>query len=242
MCGRFTHTTPAEVVADRFGVADPPALPPRFNVAPSQVVAVVGLKPGGTRRGLAMLRWVLVPRWAATPKPGPTNARAETVDRLPTFRDSFRERRCLLTMTGFYEWRLVNGRKVPHHFTLAGCGPMGVAGIWAVWHGSDGTNLTTCCLLTTTANEAVRPVHDRMPAVLPPDVWGAGWTRLPRSPGCSHCSGRTRAGWLWPRRPRWSTRRRTTVRNCWLHDARTGHTSAVSYPAGGQPPGTPTCC
>lgn len=177
MCGRYTLTTPAEVVAATFGVeadARTPRLVPRYNVSPSQTVAVVGLKPDGRRRGLAVLRWGLVPRWAATPKAGPTNARSETVDRLPTFRDSFRERRCLFPMTGFYEWATVNGRKVPHHFTLAGGGLMGVAGIWDVWQGADGTKLATCCLLTTTANDTVRPVHDRMPVVLPPDVW-ADW-------------------------------------------------------------------
>ena len=105
MCGRFTLSKPVRAVADLFALAEPPTeLRPRYNVAPTQLVAVVGLKPDGKTRGLATLRWGLVPSWANDPKRPHFNAKAETVHRLPAFRDSFKSRRCLIPADGFYEW------------------------------------------------------------------------------------------------------------------------------------------
>src|SRR4051812_8246642 len=101
MCGRFTLTTPTEKVAARFEVPDPPPLAVRYNVAPSQVVAVVGLKPDGRRRGIAMLKWGLVPYWTSDPKEGPrpVNLRTESVRH--KFPDQFRAKRCLIPADGF---------------------------------------------------------------------------------------------------------------------------------------------
>ena len=106
MCGRFTLSTPAEQVAATFTVADPQPLSPRYNIAPSQVIAVIGRKADDTRRGLALLRWGLVPSWATDPNAGPKpiNARAETILSKTTFREPFRRRRCLVPASGFYEW------------------------------------------------------------------------------------------------------------------------------------------
>src|SRR5436305_11645024 len=106
MCGRYTISSP-DGITDLFGLDDlPQPLGPRYNVAPGQVVAVVGLKPDGKRRGLSLLKWGFVPRWAADPKSGPRpiNAKAETAATNPAFRDSFRGRRCLLPADGFFEW------------------------------------------------------------------------------------------------------------------------------------------
>jgi putative SOS response-associated peptidase YedK len=170
MCGRFTLTTTADGLADAFGLAGPvPSLAPRYNVAPGQVVAVVGLKSDGTRRGLALLRWGLVPRWAKDPKAGPKpiNARAETVRTSPAFRESFRLRRCVIPADGFYEWH-PGPPKAPYHFRPADGRPLGLAGLWDLWEGPDGSKLATCCVLTVPANEAVGPVHGRMPLVLDP--------------------------------------------------------------------------
>src|SRR5579871_1250436 len=109
MCGRFTLSTPPEDLASAFGLPEVPDLPLRYNVAPSQLVAVIGLKPDGRTRGLARLRWGFVPRWANDPDAGPRpiNARAETVATRPPFDHSFRERRCLIPADGFFEWRAV---------------------------------------------------------------------------------------------------------------------------------------
>jgi putative SOS response-associated peptidase YedK len=110
----------------------------------------------------------LVPDWSNDGKPGPINARAETVAGLPTFSDSFRNKRCIIPATGFYEWRADGGKKVPHHFRLRTGGVMGFAGLWSVWRVKGEKPLFTCCVITTPPNELVKPFHDRMPAILAP--------------------------------------------------------------------------
>src|SRR3954453_8635031 len=127
MCGRFNLTTNPADLAAYLGVApaDVPAdLKPRYNVAPTQLVPVVGLKPGGAARGLAFMRWGLVPHWHAGAKPTPLiNARAEPAAERPAFRDPFRRRRCLVPASGFYEWERVGAKKQPYHFHRPGGAP-----------------------------------------------------------------------------------------------------------------------
>jgi putative SOS response-associated peptidase YedK len=176
MCGRYTITAPREAVAKAFGLPDVPNLDPRYNVAPSQLVAVVGLKPDGKTRGLALLKWGFVPRWAKDSESGPkpVNAKAETVATKAPFKDSFRDRRCLIPADGFYEWRAEGGEKVAHHFRLRGGGVFAFAGVWDAWQGEGRAPLRTCALITVPPNEVVRPFHDRMPAILLPtqyDLW-----------------------------------------------------------------------
>lgn len=169
MCGRFTLSKPAKAVAELFDLPEvPDILKPHYNVAPSQPVAVVGLKPDGRTRGLTFLRWGLVPHWSsdANPKVRPINARAETVAELPTFRDSFALRRCLIPADGFYEWAKGRRGQHPHHFRLTSGGPLAFAGIWDVW-GEGREKVVTCCIVTTVANELVGRLHDRMPVILP---------------------------------------------------------------------------
>lgn len=169
MCGRFVLAAGPDELVEHFGLEQPPDLTARYNIAPSQLVAVVAPKADPAKRGLALLKWGLVPHWSNDGKPGPINARAETVGGLPTFSDSFRDRRCIIPATGFYEWRTVGSKKVPHRFRLASGGVMGFAGLWSVWRGGEGDKkLITCCVITTAANELVRPFHDRMPAILAP--------------------------------------------------------------------------
>ena len=171
MCGRFTLSSTPEDIARTFDLYQAPDLAPRFNIAPAQLVAVVGLKPDGKTRGLAKLRWGFVPYWAQNPNSGPRpiNARAETVAAKPPFDHAFRERRCLIPADGFFEWAAVGRQKIAHHFRLKGGGPMAFAGVWDVWRAEGQPTLATCAVITVAANDLVRPFHDRMPAVIPPE-------------------------------------------------------------------------
>jgi putative SOS response-associated peptidase YedK len=129
---------------------------------------VVGLQRDGTR-GMIGVQWGFVPSDSNDSKPkfAPINARSETVDRLPMFREAFRYDRCLVPADGFYEWAQVTAKKKqPYHFRMKDGEPFAFAGIWAIW--TDGkTGLRSCCILTTEPNDLVRTVHDRMPLILP---------------------------------------------------------------------------
>lgn len=167
MCARFTLFTRGDAVAEQFHLGEVPDLQPRYNVAPSQLIAVVGTKAGGGGRGFAQFTWGFVPAWATTPTgPRPVNAKSETVAEKPMFRDSFRKRRCLIPADGFYEWRNTPEGKKPMFFRLRGGGLMALAGIWDCWKGPT-DRLFTCAILTTSANTLVAQVHDRMPVILP---------------------------------------------------------------------------
>jgi putative SOS response-associated peptidase YedK len=176
MCGRYTLHTDPDTLAEHFEVTAPLGLPPRYNVAPAQLVAVIGLKPDGLTRGLLRVKWGFVTNWANDPDSGPKpiNARAETVATRPPFEHAFNEgRRLLVLADGFYEWAAEGGKKVPHHFRLKGGGPFAFAGLWDVWKGDGRPPLATCTIITTAANELVRPFHTRMPVILPPDRYTA---------------------------------------------------------------------
>jgi putative SOS response-associated peptidase YedK len=175
MCGRFTLTSRAEIIAETFGVPVPPTLPERFNISPSQQVLAIREQPGSRRRELVALHWGLVPFWADDRKIGHrmANARSETVATKPAFRASFRSRRCLVVADGFYEWQARDGRKQPYYIRLETGRPFGIAGLWDRWD-KQGEPLQTCTILTCDANESMLVIHDRMPVVIPPesfDTW-----------------------------------------------------------------------
>jgi putative SOS response-associated peptidase YedK len=175
MCGRFLLISSPDVLAAYFSVAALAKVKPHYNIAPSQLVAAVGLDRQG-RRDRAIFRWGLVPSWAQDPKKAVINARSETVASLPTFAESFRQRRCLIPADGFYEWKKLAGkRKQPFCIRLVGDKPFAFAGIWDSWKPpSGGPPLFTCAILTTRPNELAKSIHDRMPAILAPkdyDVW-----------------------------------------------------------------------
>lgn len=178
MCGRFTLRAPASVVAEHFAVFEMPPFAPRFNIAPSQPVAVVRLAPerAQPQRELVWLRWGLVPSWAKDPAVGNRmiNARAETAAEKPAYRAAWRRRRCLVAADGFYEWQGRGKRKQPYFFHMRDDGPFAFAGLWESWEGPQHSHLESCTLLTTESNDLVRPIHDRMPVILAPDDY-AQW-------------------------------------------------------------------
>jgi len=176
MCGRFTLTTDPETLAAHFALAALPlGLLPRYNIAPGQEVVAVREVEGYGRR-LDPLHWGLVPSWAETPAIGHRliNARAEGAAERPAFRAAFRHRRCLIAADGFYEWQAGQDGKQPYWIGLPERQPLAFAGLWEHWQAPDGSLLESCTILTTAANAALRPIHERMPVILPPAAY-AGW-------------------------------------------------------------------
>ena len=169
MCGRFVANIPADELKKIFNLIDPPQLDPRFNVAPTQVAAVV--RNQGERNRLDVLKWGLVPSWSKDLIFGShlINARSETVAEKPTFRHAIKYRRCIVPTSGFYEWDHTGGKKQPYYIQLADRSPMCLAGLWESWKAPDGSELETFAIVTTTANKLIDPIHDRMPVILYPD-------------------------------------------------------------------------
>ena len=173
MCGRFVIELSPDLVTRFFGLAVTPDLPARYNIAPTQPVPVIRQGADGQRH-LNLLRWGLVPAWAREFGAGLINARAETVDAKPSFRQAFRQRRCIIPASGFYEWQKRVEGKVPYYIRMADGAPMPLAGIWESWRSPAGEVLESCAILTTAANAAVAPIHERMPVILTPDSF-APW-------------------------------------------------------------------
>jgi putative SOS response-associated peptidase YedK len=170
MCGRFTLYDSTEVLSKEFGAPIRLDLAPRYNIAPSQEVAVVRSRPDGERE-FALLRWGLIPSWAKDPSIGARmiNARVETAPEKPAFRNAFRHRRCLVPMSGFYEWRKEGKAKHPYHVSLREKNVMAIAGLWDRWAGAEDAPIESCTLLTTDANDVIAPLHERMPVIVAPE-------------------------------------------------------------------------
>jgi putative SOS response-associated peptidase YedK len=195
MCGRFTLRAPVSAVAEQFALLDVMPFEPRYNIAPTQPVAVVrqslpspasgegrqSLPSPASGEGLGVrassprefvfLRWGLVPSWAKDPAIGNRliNARAETAAEKPAFRAAMRRRRCLIVADGFYEWQRLGKGKQPYFIHMRDDRPFAFAGLWESWEGADHSALETCTILTTDANDLLRPIHDRMPVIISPD-------------------------------------------------------------------------
>jgi putative SOS response-associated peptidase YedK len=197
MCGRFTLTAPRRALKDVFPLFDVPDLPPRYNVAPSQPILALRCSAESGNEAV-WLRWGLIPHWADDPAAGNRliNARCESAAQKPAFRSSFRRRRCLVPADGFFEWRKANvesaetvrqgtlfgdenipqrrripGRgvtKQPYYIRLRDGRPFAFAGLWESW-AKQGERIESCTILTTDANDLVRPLHDRMPVILRPE-------------------------------------------------------------------------
>jgi len=176
LCGRFTLFDTAASLAEAFEVAEVPSLSPRYNIAPSQAVAAVRIPPSGGAREVVLLRWGLIPSWAKDLSLGDRmiNARAETAAGKPAFRSAIRRRRCLVPASGFYEWKRTNGRKQPYYIRRPDGKPFAFAGLWESWEGPGQAAVESCTILTTSANELLLPIHDRMPVIVSPadyDLW-----------------------------------------------------------------------
>ncbi|MDH3658942.1 MAG: SOS response-associated peptidase [Alphaproteobacteria bacterium] len=178
MCGRFMLKSSIDEIAGLFDVDQRPNLRPRYNIAPTQDTAVVRnerVDSGNERVGreLAMLRFGLVPHWADDPKVGykMINARGETVHRLPSFRDAYKKRRCLIPTDGFFEWQAVDGSekapKQPFLIRRRDQQPFAFAGIFERWQSKGGAEtIESFAIVTTSANRTLAPIHHRMPVVL----------------------------------------------------------------------------
>lgn len=175
MCGRFAQKTSYSELKKLFGIAEgAPEVKPRYNIAPTQDILTVRRATDG--REALLLKWGLIPSWAKDSSLATKliNARSETVEEKPSFREAFKRRRCLIPADGFYEWQRREGRKQPYFFRLRDESPFAFAGLWERWKAANGDLLETCTILTTEANEVLRPVHDRMPVILDPadyDLW-----------------------------------------------------------------------
>lgn len=174
MCSRYSLTSPPEAVRSYFALDRIEAFPPRYNIAPTQPVAIVRLDHQ-RRRELALVRWGLIPSWVndLSKLTLMINARAETAADKPSFRAGMRHRRCLVPADCFYEWMGPAGAKRPYMMRPAAGGPMALAGIWDHWLGPDGSEIDTMAILTVAANPTVGRIHDRMPAILPPEHFDA---------------------------------------------------------------------
>ncbi len=168
MCGRFTLTSPSEVITDTFDLSDAPSLSPRYNIAPSQAITTLVLESGQKR--LKTMKWGLVPPWAKDLKIGHKliNARAETLSEKPSFRLAFQRRRCLILADGFYEWQTMKEKKTkqPYYIQMNNQKPFAFAGLWEVWQKDDLDPLISCTIITTEANDLIQPIHQRMPVIL----------------------------------------------------------------------------
>lgn len=176
MCGRFVAASSPDQIARYFDAQAPePLIEPSYNVAPTQDVYTV-LESGGVRR-VESLRWGLVPRWAKDLKVGSRmiNARAETLATKGAFSRAFERRRCIVPADAFYEWKAVPGqkKKQPYLIGRADGEPLAFAGLWAVWRNPADPDETvhSCTIITGEPNATVRPIHDRMPIILPPTRW-----------------------------------------------------------------------
>jgi|SRR5215213_5786218 len=167
MCGRFTRSQSIQAIAEEFGIGQVSCnLGPSFNIAPTQKVAVIitdGVKQ------LVPVRWGLVPSWAKDPSVGSKmiNARAETITEKASYRNAFKKRRCLVVADGFYEWQNTGEARKPVYIRLKSGKPFGFAGLYEVWKSPEGEEITTCTIITTEANELMKPIHERMPVIIP---------------------------------------------------------------------------
>lgn len=183
MCGRYRLSRRKQLVEEYFDtVSDEPEWAPRYNIAPTQPVPVIRQNPTEPQRGMALMRWGLIPSWAKSLSGPPMiNARSETAATTPAFRDPMKLRRCLIPADGFYEWQKTAGAKQPFCFEVNDGELFAFAGLWDRWKDQSGQWIKSCSILTTTPNAVTSSVHDRMPVILDRDGYDL-WL----DPGMTH--------------------------------------------------------
>lgn len=174
MCGRYTLRTPLRRVSELLNLSLPFDLPPRYNIAPTQMAPLARIAEDGQREAV-LASWGLIPSWARDPGIASTliNCRSETAASKPAFRAAMRQRRCLIPADGFYEWQRVGRRKQPYLIEVGAAEPYAYAGLWERWQSPTGP-FDTFTILTTSANQRLAPLHERMPVILDPihfDEW-----------------------------------------------------------------------
>jgi putative SOS response-associated peptidase YedK len=171
MCGRYAVTSAPEAIRALFGYAEQPNFPPRYNVAPTQPIAIVRLMDGKWQ--FALVRWGLLPSWVKDPKDFTLviNARGESVMDKPAFSTAMKRRRCLVPADGFYEWKAIGAGKQPYYVRAKSSKPLAFAGLWETWTGPNGEEMETAAIVTTRANRTLADIHERMPVVVPPDAF-----------------------------------------------------------------------
>ena len=176
MCGRYSLTKESAKIQNLFGLDHVAHIALRYNIAPMQPVGAITENRDTGRRQWRHLQWGLIPGWTKDPKAGHRmiNARCETVTQKPAYQAAIRYRRCLIPADGFYEWQKNERPKQPYYITLADEGLFAFAGLWEHWESEHGDELASCAILTTEANEVIRPIHDRMPVIIEPDAY-ASW-------------------------------------------------------------------
>ncbi len=170
MCGRFTLTVDPADLQMQLDLKDVPAdLKPRYNIAPTQPVAVV---TSAQERKVEIFQWGLIPSWSKDPSMASRmiNARAETIHEKPAYRTPFARKRCLILADGFYEWKQLDKSKQPHYISLASGGLFAFAGLWDHWTSPEGDGRRTCTIITCEPNELMEQLHNRMPVILDKDV------------------------------------------------------------------------
>ncbi|MDH5605717.1 MAG: SOS response-associated peptidase [Anaerolineae bacterium] len=184
MCGRFTLTVDANSIQTAFPwLGVPPQIQPRYNIAPSQPIAVV---PNDGANKIDFFIWGLIPFWSKDPKIGSRmiNARGETIGEKPSFKAAYKYRRCLILADGFYEWVKTAGQKTktPHYIQLESQQPFALAGLWETWLAPDGSEVKTATIITTEPNPLVAKLHNRMPLILPEDSYDLWLSTEPKMP------------------------------------------------------------
>lgn len=184
MCGRFTLTVNPAELQDTFQAYSFPAkFAPRFNIAPSQPVLAI---PNDDKLTADFFVWGLIPMWAKDPEIGNRliNARGETLAEKPSFRGSYRHKRCLILADGFYEWKSFGGRKTktPYYIHMQNHKPFAFAGLWDHWESPEGSSIKSCTIITTSPNELMGSIHDRMPVILHPRDYGKWLDPSPQTP------------------------------------------------------------
>lgn len=167
MCGRFSLHTPESQIREAFNLehTEPLGLKPRYNITPSQLIPII--RDTENSREMVLAQWGLIPAWSKVSKTkySTINARIESVAEKPTDRTPFKRRRCLVPADGFYEWRVVNGKKIPHHIRMRDSSVFAFAGLWDHWEGQD-ESIESCSIIVMPANEVMKPIHERMPAII----------------------------------------------------------------------------